>query len=231
MILLGWLLFVEPRPSDVYLPVSKELNPRLAGRLLKLAWISNATVYAMISIVIYMLPRLSELSEISVSEGAQSSVHAIRSVAGLILFGVMLADRRWHGRVFPFVLCLAACLLAMLLFGTARSAFSVFAGSWCLGLALGASYTMSLFYSLSVPRVKGRGSAAHEGLIGVGYALGPLVGGLAASIWMTSRAPFFAGACLIAVVSIACSPLLFKKSRLNQHSIATTRNEGETTED
>ena len=212
VILLGWFLVVEPRPSEVIFAVSEDLDPRLANRLLKLAWISNATVYATISIVIYMLPRLAELPVLSISEGAQSSVHAIRSVAGLVLFGAMLANRGWHGRTYPFALCLLACLSGMLLMGSARSPLGVIVGGACLGAALGGSYTMSLFYSLSVPRVKGRGSAAHEGLIGMGYALGPLVGGLAAFLWMTPRAPFFAGACMVLAVFFACTLLPNKKT-------------------
>jgi len=201
---LAWLVLVSPRPSEIHLREPGEMDVGLARNMLRLAWVCNAAVYALIGIVIFMLPRLAELPVLSISESGQSTVNAIRSFAGLFVFALMLADRRWHGRFFPFVVCLAACLLTMVLIGTAQSPFAVFAGGACLGVALGASYTMSLFYSLSVPRIKGRGSGMHEALIGMGYAVGPLFGGLAASVSTSPRAPFVAGACLIGCVFLIC---------------------------
>ena len=71
----------------------------------------------------------------------------------------------------------------------------VLVGLACLGAGMGAIYYAALYYAMAVGRARVEAGGTHEGLIGAGYALGPVIGlvgsaiqgyvGIVALVWTT----------------------------------------------
>ena len=191
----------------IFRPVSRkaEVMTRLSFKspsatlLLRQAWVTVFLGYAAINVTVYMLPKLIEFKSLDLTEPSQSAVHATRFLAGLIIFLVMLASRRWQGKQFPIYVIPILAAVGLLLMALARP-FEVFLGAGILiGAALGTAYTLSLFYSLRVPDKKGQGSGVHEALIGLGGGAGPLIAGAAGSLTGDATVPFYAAVGIVAL--------------------------------
>lgn len=85
----------------------------------------------------------------------------------------------WHGRfatlVWPPILLLSGMALALL----APSALVLAAGLALFGLGMGAIYASAFYYAMEVGSAGVDAGGRHEALIGVGYAVGPLLGSAA----------------------------------------------------
>jgi hypothetical protein len=88
----------------------------------------------------------------------------------------------WHNRGWPLVVGIflfpAGFFLA--LFGPSVSA--VLAGELIFGVAAGLTYYAALYYAMVVKNAAVEAGGAHEGIIGVGFVIGPLAGLLGAAL-------------------------------------------------
>jgi YNFM family putative membrane transporter len=219
-LLFCWIGIFDPGPKMEYVPDESGPILQIKRYFLAKAWVAHLAIYASIGLAIFMLPRLAALPENSVSEAGQSTIHSLRAAISLAAFGAMLASARWHFRFYPIYggLGLAGAGIAIMAIG---SGFSVLlAGSLLLGLASGAIYTVSLYYSLGLPRTKTRGSSIHEALVGVGSAAGPALGGAAALIIASPRTPFAAGLIPI-IAAMAAVTLLRRRVKIGNRLRAT----------
>jgi MFS family permease len=106
------------------------------------------------------------------------------------MFWFMGAWGGWHGRfatlLWPPVLLLAGMSLALL----APSALVLAIGLAFFGMGMGAIYASAFYYAMEVGSAGVDAGGKHEAFIGVGYAIGPLLGtaagGAAASLGSAS---------------------------------------------
>ena len=104
--------------------------------------------------------------------GLSSLIDVMRLVA-FILLGVLTF---WRGKA--WVLAVAAALLpagfTLVLFGSGM--VSVMTGQVLFGLAMGTVYYAAIYHAMVVHNASVEAGGQHEALIGLGFALGPLIG-------------------------------------------------------
>ncbi len=180
--------------------------------LLKQAWITIFVGYAVINVTVYMLPKLIEFKSLDLTESSQSFVHGARILTGLAIFLAMLVSRHWQGKQYPIYIVLFLAAAGLLLIALALR-FEIFlVAAMLIGSAIGIAFTLSLFYSLSIPAEKGRGSAIHEALIGLGGGVGPLFAGAAGSLTGNASVPFYATIGFVGLCALV-NLMLYRRQR------------------
>lgn len=182
--------------TDVTTDTAK-VRPPGADRFLWIAWSANLLGLALLSGLRTLFPPLAETLDITprVIGLLLASTPALQT-AVFILLG------RWHGwqyRLWPIAVMQAlgagACVLAAL----AQSALVFGIAFVLLGMAIGMSYSASLFYSVHGQANPGRRAGLHEAIGGIGAIIGPLYFGLSSDAW-TPRAPYWLSAAALAVL-------------------------------
>jgi hypothetical protein len=101
---------------------------------------------------------------------------ALLDVLRLSSFALLAGWKGWHGRALP--LALAGAILPvsffMVLFG--QNLPVVLLGEALFGAAAGLAYYSALYYAQLSKNASVDAGGAHESLIGLGFALGPLAG-------------------------------------------------------
>ncbi len=198
-----WLL---PRRLDVSVasavPADRSRSattaPAPERRLLRrMAWLGNIGAYGALGILSYHLPQYFEML------GWGESRFGI-FLAGILLFQTLVfvlligtvrfaysLSRLW---VPQLMIAVAVALVPWL-----RSYAAFLAAIPLLGIGLGFCYAASMYYSLDTENGKGRNAGIHESLIGVGFFVPPLAGGVAAkySGWLGAPYLLGAGCCLL----------------------------------
>lgn len=161
---------------------------RPSGPHLKLAWICNFAIFGAGASLVTHHPKW--ITEIGLRE-----IHADVFLAAVFLsqtvgFFLWSAYTRWHYRLGEF-------WITQVIFGGAVVAVP-FLGSFeatlllalPIGLGLGLAYQASIFYSLDVSEGRGRNSGLHEGILGSGNFLLPVIGGWVAGTSLGVTAPY-----------------------------------------
>ncbi len=199
MLLVAWLALLHKKPKaaaghDVAVAPENDVEP-VPRSLLYAAWIANFASWFAISEIRVLFPRLG--LDLGMQPWVIGTIMFSLGVALTAMFHVMGASGRWHGKASP-LLC-AQAFIIVLLFLSIRfdSAFAlgiVFAG---LGVGFGVTYSYSLYCSIVGSLNKGAASGRHEMVLGIGALLGPLMGGIAAEMFHTQRAPYVLSAGLV----------------------------------
>jgi MFS family permease len=158
---------VPPEPSAA--PVERNL----AGLLVSARWMLILS-YALLFLLAPLMPDVFAKLKLSVSEAtAATGVLDLARVAAFASLGVVSS---WRGRRGPLIFCmvLLPSSFATVLFG--GHVWLVLLGEIVFGLASGLFYMSSLYYALLLKNASVDAGGAHEGLIGLGFALGPLAG-------------------------------------------------------
>lgn len=108
---------------------------------------------------------------------------ATRLVAVVLLW----TTRGWHGRWTPLVVAGLLCPLGFAIAVFAPTPFLVGLGLGLFGLGQGAIYYMAIYYAMAVGKAEVDAAGTHEALIGLGYAVGPLVGIASYGLTATER--------------------------------------------
>jgi hypothetical protein len=177
------------------------------------------------------------LERIAVLPEWRTALGSVWMPARVAVFWLLGRWHGWHGRwamggsgavllALGFVLTVAAPELAAALTGSdpgadplARSvALAVLvAGQLAFGAAVAALYTANLYDTLVVGEAAVDAGGAHEGLIGLGYTLGPVLGwsasGLASAGVLSPRAADIAVLVLVAALILAAGALAWRSVR------------------
>lgn len=164
---------------------------------LTMAWMANTATYSAFGILHFHLPqwfahRGWDTSHYGWFLGAILASQTLVFLLLISRLGLMWSSvRLWLPQAGGMLALLAIPLLGD--FGQLLAVAPV------IGLACGVSYAASIFYSLEAPSARGRNAGIHEGLIGAGGFLPPLLAGLAIRAGMTLSAPYLlAGLLLLA---------------------------------
>jgi MFS family permease len=189
-------------------------NDDQLGRLRALLGASRWSMllsYALLFLLAPLLPEVLEGLGLGVTEATQ--VAAVPDLARVLSFWVLGAWAGWHGRAWPLVVAIAVLPLAFLLtlFGDTVSA--VIAGELVFGICSGLLYMAALYYAMVVKNAAVEAGGAHEGLIGLGFALGPLTG--LAAHWLEPTIGGRVGAVLVSLLPMCliCTALALARLR------------------
>ncbi|MFQ6133002.1 MAG: MFS transporter [Armatimonadota bacterium] len=191
---------------------------RSALSLLHVAWVCNFASWFMATSVRNLFPKLAK--DLALSETILSVLIASVGVAQVACFAALWRGRWWHYKLWPMLAFQGLGALGMLLVLTGHT-WQVFALGMLMGGAMtGMTYYASLFYSLRVPG-SGRGvrTGLHEGFIGAGILLGPLMGGTAAHLTSNLRVPYLLIILVIALTALV-SLVIYRRPERSGAAVA-----------
>lgn len=171
-------------------PDSRQVQ-RLGALLVSSRWLMLVS-YALLFLLAPLMPGI--FSRLGLPVSAASASSSALDVVRLTAFALLGAHPGWHGRVGPLAGAMVALPVGfgLVLFGATIP--TVVVGELLFGAAAGLVYYAALYYALVVKNASVDAGGAHEGLIGLGFAIGPLVGlaGHRAAQWFGS---YVAGMC------------------------------------
>jgi MFS family permease len=189
-----------------------------AGRLItfrSMAWLANTAAYGAFGILTHHLPQWFTTQGWNPDRYGwyQGAILASQTLFFLLLAGrLQLAWSAWRLWI-PQLLAAAAVLAVPWLPGFAALLLT----APLIGLGCGVAYHASIFYSLAAPRARGRNAGIHEGLIGAGGFLPPLLAGLLVRAGLGLAAPYALAAALLAG-GVVLQALLLARLRAGNHA-------------
>lgn len=102
-----------------------------------------------------------------------SSVMDVARVSAFILLGVVVA---WRGRVVPLAVAAFGLPLGFMAVLFAPTTTVAIAGQAVFGLCSGMTYYAAIYHSMVLHNASVEAGGKHESLIGLGFAIGPIVG-------------------------------------------------------
>ncbi len=129
------------------------------------------------------------LTQLEVPERWRTPLGSVWMPVRVVVFFALGAWHGWHGRrsigVVGAILLIVGFALTVLApqIGTrAMGIGSLIVGQIAFGTAIAALYTANLYYTMAVGQSSVDAGGSHEGLIGLGYTIGPLCGWLAGGL-------------------------------------------------
>ncbi len=168
------------------------------GRLITfraMAWLANTAAYGAFGILTHHLPQwfTSQGWDPDRYGWYQGAILGSQTLVFLLLAGPLrVAWSAWRLWI-PQLLAAVAVLAVPWLPGFGGLLLT----APLIGLGCGVAYHASIFYSLAAPDARGRNAGIHEGLIGAGGFLPPLLAGLLVSAGLGLAAPYALAAALL----------------------------------
>ena len=130
--------------------------------------------YSLMWILAARLPGVFARLEVTVT--VATALSGLLDVFRAATFLALQLWRGWHHRAGPLVLVMVGLPLGfgLALFGPNLAV--VLVGELVFGLAAGMTYYAALYYAMVVKNAAVEAGGAHEGLIGAGFAIGPVAG-------------------------------------------------------
>jgi ABC-type uncharacterized transport system permease subunit len=177
VVALFWAKALPERPEHLHASHPERPSPaelqKLRTLLVSARW-AMLESYALLFLLAPLMPGVLDRLGLSVTEA--TSAAGVLDLSRVGCFALLGAMTGWRGRRAPLVVSILALPLsfAAILFGS--ELFVILAGEVIFGAASGVVYTASLYYALVVKNASVDAGGAHEGLVGLGFALGPLAG-------------------------------------------------------
>ena len=152
---------------------TEETLARLRG-LLAASRSAMFASYSLMWILAAMLPGV--YTGLGVAVTVATSLSGLIDVFRTMAFLVLQFYHGWHNRSWPVLVVLAGLPGGFLLVLYSPNVAMVLAGEVIFGLAAGMTYHAALYYAMIVKNAAVEAGGAHEGLIGAGFAVGPIAG-------------------------------------------------------
>lgn len=136
--------------------------------------------YVLMSALAPMAPTV--LERIGLEHGEKTAAWSVVHVSRVVTFALLAALSFWHGKAWPLALGAGAMLLGFVGTLTAPTVGLLLPVLAVLGIGLGAAYAASFYYAMEVGGAEVDAGGKHEAIIGMGYAVGPLIALFAALI-------------------------------------------------
>lgn len=179
-------------------------DERAAQRLrtyLTMAWLANAAAYGAFGILHYHLPQW--FTHRGWDPGRYGWFLGAILASQTAVFLLLASRVRLIWSVRRLWLPQIGGLAAVCLIPVPREFYLLLGIAPLIGLACGVSYAASIFYSLEAAAARGRNAGIHEGLIGAGGFLPPLVAGLLIRFGLGLATPYvLAGALLLLALGL-----------------------------
>jgi len=143
-----------------------------------IGWIANFAVWFAIGAAEFLFPKLA--IELGLSARTLAFLIAMIPLGEIVIFFFLRRTHLWHYNFRHLLIFQLAGIAGLLLIYLGGSRLLFGGGLLLVGCCAGMCYFSSLFYSLHRQKSKGRKSGFHESFLGLGVALGPIAGGVAA---------------------------------------------------
>jgi MFS family permease len=130
--------------------------------------------YLLLFLLAPLMPDIFRRLELAVR--LAPSAAALLDVLRLSTFALLGAWPGWRGRRLPLVVAGIALPISFFMVLFAENVAVVLLGEALFGVASGVAYYSALYYALLTKNASVDAGGAHEGMIGLGFALGPLAG-------------------------------------------------------
>lgn len=159
------------------MPHSGDEVPRATKRqFMYMAWIANALAYLMIAGFSTLTPQMGERLHLSPELTIWLACTLLFARAFAFIIFWKWEGWHYHKGLLQWALWIAPICLACVFF--ANHGFLVIVALTVFGLAVGLSYSGSLYYSLDYGENKGEHGGMHEAILGLGIFFGPLLGAI-----------------------------------------------------
>jgi MFS family permease len=184
------------------------------GALLVASRWTMLSSYTLMFLLAPLLPEVFQRLGRPVAEATfwASSMDAVR----VLTFGSLALLSGWRGRIAPLLLGAVGMPAGFVIIMSGRSLGVVIVGEVVFGVLVGVTYHLALYYALVVKNAAVDAGAGHEGLIGLGLALGPAVGLLGDYFASEGSSP-------LAFILLAVAPLVFSSMFASLRSLARAR--------
>ena len=203
-------ILIHFQESDVQVDSAAEtvVAPLNAHYYLPLAWLANFATFFTIGTVRSLFPKLA--TDLGIAPGSLGYLMALIAFAQLTAFYLMSRTDRWQFKIGPVIAAQLCAVLGMASLAQGSQALVFAIGLLLLGALAGVTFTISIYYSLYTTGPGGRRTGIHEAIVGSGFLVGPLAGGLIAE-HLGARAPYWVSAGVICCVVFAQVAILNKK--------------------
>ena len=183
-----------------------------------MSWIANTAAYGALGILTHHLPQWFAAHDWNPERYGWylGVILATQTAVFLLLTGP--ADTTWSLRRLWIPQLLSAAAVAAI---PALSGFGwLLATAPIVGLGCGVCYTASIFFSLTSDVGRGRNAGIHEGLVGAGGFLPPLLAGVLVRVGLGLSAPYLLAGGLLLTALMLQVGLQFGWSRLARSPIS-----------
>ena len=178
----------------------------------RISWLSNLAGAFALGLVLHLF------SDLAVSLGIPSQNHgSMLALMRIVIIATYLLMHRagfWHYRFASNVAVHAAGLCGLFLLTCANTQAGLMLGLCGLAVLQGFNYFASLYYSTtgSQDRKKGLAGGIHEAMLGLGIAMGALIGGLAGAA-LGPRAPYRFSMLIVVSIFLVQTWMVARSSR------------------
>lgn len=189
-------------PEDM--PAEAVAEQRGPGYFLYVTWLALLAMWAAGGVVYSLFPKLAR--DLRFPEQSVGVLMALMVGSQAITSSAICLTRWWRHRLLPILITQTLGGAALLIIAGGAGYLAFGGAMLLLGVGRAMCYASSLHYGLSDPVKRSRNMGTHEMLIGTAFAVGPLIGGIAAS-YVTLRfafrlAAYWVGASVIGLVII-----------------------------
>lgn len=170
------------------------------GALLVASRWTMLSSYALMFLLAPLMPEVFQRLGRPVEEATlwASSMDAVR----VLTFASLALLSGWRGRIWPLLFSAIGMPVGFALVMSGSTIGIVIVGEVVFGVLVGITYHLALYYALVVKNAAVDAGGGHEGLIGLGLALGPAVGLLGEYLAGEGSSP-------LAFILLAAAPLVF----------------------
>ncbi len=136
------------------------------------------------------------MARLGVAEDWRAFLATAWLVPRVFTFLAMQRWQGWHGRWWPAILGgglivvgFGVCVLSPVLDGGKGGIAMMVTGLFMFGTGMATVYSAALYYGMEVQRNEADAGGSHEGLIGLGYTVGPLIGFMASEAAVRGMLP------------------------------------------
>lgn len=188
-------------------------SARYAALLVASRW-TMLSSYALMFLLAPLLPEVFQRLGRPVAEATlwASSMDAVR----VLTFATLALLSGWRGRIAPLLAGAVGVPVGFVIIMSGSSLGMVILGELIFGVLVGIIYHSALYYALVVKNAAVDAGGGHEGLIGLGLALGPAVGLLGEYLAADGTSP-------LGYILLAAAPLVFSAMFASLRGLARAR--------
>ena len=207
--------------DESILEAPETLYPSLLVRTtyLNIARCANFTSWFLLGVLRRLAPKLTkEMGMLPTTFGnLVLTLGGIQTLAFLVL-GTGYSTR-WHYRFSPILIVQILAILSFLGIWSIQNTLLWAFMFGLIGVSAAFTYFSSLYYGLDRHTDKGNKSGWHEGILGLGILLGPLLGGILADSRFGTQSPYLLCAVAIVIAILVEIFILSKTTRSTEDSL------------
>lgn len=177
--LFSFMLMFRQTPRPIHLPDDHPERPteehvvRMHALLHASRWLLLGS-YASYFVLAALMPGV--FKDMKIAVGHATMLSAVIEVVRVITFFFMQRRPGWHFKVWPVVASICLVPIGFILIVSSGSLPAILIGEVLFGVAMGLTYYCALYYAMVVKNAAVDAGGIHEGLIGIGFVVGPIAG-------------------------------------------------------